>query len=500
MSAMSKLYMFFCLIAVCFLANVASADYSPSFCKAQPVWPKGQTKEMNTFYGFRATFDAKETDCPTLRITGCSDYRISLNGEHIGWGPARAAKGYFRIDEIPLSVKPGRNILAVEVAGYYAKSYYHMEQPSFLQAEIVLDGDVLAATGVDGNFSARKLPRLQKTARYSGQRTFTEAYRLTPGVDDWKFGKGEFLAVDLEQCPAVKYLPRRTPYADFRINGSFRLVSEAKTQKDGKKKIEPFSPIDDAGAIGRSGFPKNKLDVNLWADIQRIVATNRVVAPAGDGRRNFRLDATESLMFDAGLNDTGFVGFRVKCEKPGTIVVKFDEILMDGEVSPTRYKCANAIAWEFTEPGVYTVESFEPYTLKYVDVIAQNGSFEISSPYMRTFKNPKSRRAKLVCSDAAVEKIFEAARETYAQNAVDVFTDCPGRERAGWLCDSFFTGRSSILFTGSVESEHLFLENYLLPERFGDIPEGMFPMCYPADFGTGNFIPNWAMWLVLELE
>ena len=25
-------------------------------------------------------------------------------------------------------------------------------------------------------------------------------------------------------------------------------------------------------------------------------------------------------------------------------------------------------------------------------------------------------------------------------------------------------------------------------------------MCYPADFRTGNFIPNWAMWLVIELE
>ena len=28
----------------------------------------------------------------------------------------------------------------------------------------------------------------------------------------------------------------------------------------------------------------------------------------------------------------------------------------------------------------------------------------------------------------------------------------------------------------------------------------MFPRCYPADFFSGNFIPNWAMFLVLELE
>jgi len=32
------------------------------------------------------------------------------------------------------------------------------------------------------------------------------------------------------------------------------------------------------------------------------------------------------------------------------------------------------------------------------------------------------------------------------------------------------------------------------------VPSGMIPMCYPADFSENNlFIPNWAMWYVLEL-
>jgi alpha-L-rhamnosidase len=39
-----------------------------------------------------------------------------------------------------------------------------------------------------------------------------------------------------------------------------------------------------------------------------------------------------------------------------------------------------------------------------------------------------------------------------------------------------------------------------LPERFEHLPDGMLPMCYPADHYNGNFIPNWAMWFVVELE
>ena len=28
----------------------------------------------------------------------------------------------------------------------------------------------------------------------------------------------------------------------------------------------------------------------------------------------------------------------------------------------------------------------------------------------------------------------------------------------------------------------------------------MIPMCYPADVDNGGFIPNWAMWFILELR
>ena len=140
-------------------ALISVADDTPRFAAAKPVWPKGMALERNLFVGFNTCFDAKEGERPLLRITGASDYRIWLNGEHVGWGPARAAKGYFRVDEIPLQVKAGqKNILAVEVAGYNVNSFCTMCQPSFLQAEVVLGDKVLAATGVNGGFSARILP------------------------------------------------------------------------------------------------------------------------------------------------------------------------------------------------------------------------------------------------------------------------------------------------------------------------------------------------------
>lgn len=39
-----------------------------------------------------------------------------------------------------------------------------------------------------------------------------------------------------------------------------------------------------------------------------------------------------------------------------------------------------------------------------------------------------------------------------------------------------------------------------MPENFKFLPKGMLPMCYPADHSNANYIPNWAMWYVLQLE
>ncbi|MGB1129714.1 MAG: hypothetical protein ACPG4K_06675, partial [Haloferula sp.] len=73
----------------------------------------------------------------------------------------------------------------------------------------------------------------------------------------------------------------------------------------------------------------------------------------------------------------------------------------------------------------------------------------------------------------------------------------------GWLCDSYFTGRVEADLTGASAVERNFLENYAQPDVFPGLVSGMLPMCYPSDpytKGGGSYIPNWALWFVIELE
>jgi alpha-L-rhamnosidase len=138
--------------------------------------------------------------------------------------------------------------------------------------------------------------------------------------------------------------------------------------------------------------------------------------------------------------------------------------------------------------------------MKFLKLSVDEGDCELKEVRIRQYVNSDVANARFKTSDPALNRIFDAAIETHKQNAVDVFMDCPSRERAGWLCDSYFSARVAYNLSGNTLIEHNYLENFLLPEKFSNIPEGMLPMCYPSDHTNGNFIPNWAMWFVLELD
>ena len=169
-----------------------------------------------------------------------------------------------------------------------------------------------------------------------------------------------------------------------------------------------------------------------------------------------------------------------------------------GKLKMARIPVCNCFKYTL-DAGLHSIMTFAPYTMKYVQV-AVKGSATVNALDMVEYKHPPVAYTVNLPDDANLKRIYQAALESYRANAVDLFTDCPSRERAGWLCDSFFTARVEYALTGESVLERVFLENFLEAGSFAGLPKGMLPMCYPADHPDGNFIPNFAMWFVLELE
>ncbi|HPS55037.1 MAG TPA: hypothetical protein PLP05_05520 [Sedimentisphaerales bacterium] len=482
----------------------SGAGINPTFKTGKPVWITGKETEQNLSVGFRAVFDKPESGQAVLKLTASTLYRVYLNGEFVGHGPARAAHGYYRVDEWNLSKQlKDKNILAIEVAGYNVNSYYLLNQPSFLQAEVLSGENVIASTQLGGeNFKVTILnSRVQKVQRYCFQRPFIEYYKLVPGFDDWKTN---FMMVSEEPTLTImsekKLLPRRVSYPRFEVVSPVTILSEGSLITDAK--VE--NPWRDRALVNigpaLKGFKMDELE-EIISDTASAVKSESVVSinkPFNAADAILLKDKTFKIL-DLGSNLTGFAGMEIKCDTDCKLMVTFDEILRDNDVDFKRMECVNVITYQM-KPGTYKVESFEPYTMRYIKLNLLEGQCQITNPYLRLYENSDCYTAYFFSSDDRLNRIFKAAVNTFKQNSIDIFMDCPSRERAGWLCDSYRTSQAEYCLTGQTSIEHNFLENYLLPEKFDHLPEGMLAMCYPSDHDDGCFIPNWAMWFVLELE
>ncbi len=307
---MRRLFAVLVLACVCFVSKAQSEPCS--FVEAKPVWSKGRETEKNLFLSFREVIEVGRVEAATIRLTASCNYRLRVNGEFVGHGPCVAAHDFYRIDSYELKpyLHRGKNIIAIEVAGYNVPSYYLLDQPSFLQAEVEVNGKVIAATGKA--FEAYALgQRLANVPKFSFQRTSTEEYILSAEYLAW--------ATKVRWLPSVKretlveqehkaLLARGVAYPDYRLHGA--------------------KPID-----------KN--------------------------------------LYKFATNSSGFLCAKIKVKKPTNFTLRFDEILGDnGRVMERRLRWKPYIVYNL-QVGEYELESFEPYTMQYVEIFSEEGAVEV---------------------------------------------------------------------------------------------------------------------------
>ena len=424
-------------------AALALAAEGGAFSASRCVWVRDRRAEKNLSVSFRGSFEGAGSGGVTLRVSASAVYKAYLNGRFVGWGPARTVKGCARIDEWALSPSAGRNVLVVEVAGYGFESSQYNGAPPFFAAEVT-DSAGKALLSAPGGFAAVEVPRRKDTPLYSRQRGFpAESYAVD---DDWKSwcagGETVRTRLPLAEVESPRWLPREVPYPDFAVNDAFVRGKDA----------------------------------------------------AGEGLLTLR-----SI-------DTGLLRLDVRCRAPGRVILEFDEALgtngvidlnRNGDPLSSWHACYNRLAWDVGSAGDWTLETVEPYTLKYLRIRTEGGDWGTMTPKLVQCRNPHVGRTVFDCSDPELNVLFGAAKESLAQNAVDILTDCPGRERVGWLCDTFFSSETAAWLTGDFAIEREYLLNYTRTDSFGaKIPKGAIPGYMPAS--RGGVMPTYMMWYVIQ--
>ncbi len=468
---------------------------SEFFTKAKPVFPKGKSKEMNITAGFHTAITYEKGQTVTVNLTAANTYRLFINGEFFAFGPVRCGKGTYRCDcfDVSALMQQGVNHLAVEVSAYNVNSYYLMNDPGFLWCEVYVNGESVAATGTRA-FQTFVIPeKVQRVQRYSFQRPMVEVYRLKPGCDGWRVG-----CPTQKPCRAEAFEPkpltqRGLPHHTYPEALPFAVVGRGTvTAKRGAyRKVSVGNLVPGEYFLC---FPENELKVHLSNELN---AMKTVITEKPSLEETVALQAHECEILEMKAEKTGFLTAEITVKQDCDLYFTFSEQLVEGDVPALFGGCVNAVKVS-AKPGVYRFMTAEPYSVKFLKLICTRGEVTLHKVAIKEYICPVPVIAG--CPDPAMQEIWDAAVNTFCQNAPDVFTDCPSRERAGWLCDSFFTARTERLLTGDNKVEEVFLENFALASDFEPLPEAVIPMCYPSDHPNGCYIPNWCMWFVLELN
>lgn len=448
------------------------------FKSALPVWIEGREKEWNVTA--RLTYTAKALQDAKMTITGAAFYQIFIDNKLIHFGPAKKGLGYTGVDIVPLpDVENGE--ISIIVAGYYCKCFNGVLIPSFIQAEIEdKDGNILAATGKDGFKCFERAAKLQKVMRYTSQRQFSECYDLARADKE-----ANFIVAD----PNLKYIPRGVDLLDL-DEKSARLLKVG-NYTIGEKLKYPLRPFQQVPTKpDASQFVFEELETTPFIEYLKMLPDYSAHVTRGTS------GTVEH--WDLGKIETGFISLKVKVKTDSRLIVAFAEQNEDdGRPNPIPVCATNAIEWRLPK-GEYSLLSFEPYTVMGFEIMITDGEIEIEEVGVTecAFSTRKIKRYEV--KDPELATVYQAAIDTFRHNAVDVYMDCPSRERAGWLCDSYYTSQTEFCLTGKTTVEDEFLNNYLTSGGARDDLGGMIEMCYPAT--STNHIPQWSMWYVLELN
>lgn len=457
------------------------------FVKASPVWAKGKSEEMN----YPLCFKSQLKKCnAVLYLASTALCRVTVNGEFVSCSPARAAHGFCRVDVINLEkyLTEDANELKIYAIGYFVNSFEYAWVKSSICAEVRCGNEVLCATGDSTLKCYLYAQKTIKTTRYSFQRGFCEVYDMT------RDECGE--EAELEYVPCGKFIDRTAPYPDYPVLDAVSKIGCGRVTKS-----EKASYFSDRCIVNiyedYKGYKIDELDCYLAKNYQMFDCEK--LNPEPVHTKTAALPDNSYVMFDMGREVTGFIEAQVICDGDTTLYAAWDELINDGDIDPFRLSTSSIVSWKLKK-GTYKLSTLEPYCVRYLKFVTDGAGLILNNVSVRGYEFPYSQiEYKPNLKDGDMQKIFDAAVATFAQNSVDIFMDCPSRERAGWLCDSFFTSRVEYALTGKTRIEHDFLQNFIIPEKFDFIPEGMLPMCYPGDHPDHVFIPNYAMWFVIEL-
>lgn len=492
------------------------------FKKAKGVFVPGKSSTPNVLAAFRCDFEGRKGKVELL-IAAHSFYRVYINGEFLGIGPAPAPFGQLKADRYDLSgLLKEHNQLAIEVMGYVPEENNYMtHDTSCLFAEIQAEEEVLAATG-DDSFTCGVLYQkdTQVESLSFGRRCPLEAYRLDEAYTSWRTGRisGE------EGCEIVAQAKEET----WKNGGEKQTEPGVRIIRERGVKMPDISPIRCLRMTGAVSLEEGGFDgkARSWWESDEYVERcggENIKRPAfehagdvdvayegqmeetdkGGGLHEYLLydyQKPAALEFTLEKPEAGFLGISFSTKEEAQVDLIWNDYLEEDGQVPVRADSTNRVIRLTVPGGTFSFEGMEPHYIKYIKVAVKGGgSFRLLDLYVRRYRLGDENAAEFVCSDMALNRIYEASRRTLLTNTLAFFLDSPERERGGWAGDSYWTGRAAAMLLSDTEVERSMLYDFLAAD-YSPMLKGTFPACCSGGKKNDPYLMyTWNLFVLLEL-
>lgn len=465
----------------------------------KPIFIKNLKSAPNIHCGFRQDFTLNALPKSLeIHLGARTFYRLFINGEFVCHGNARAGFDHVRIDKIDILDKAqiGENKIAVEVASYGNYRNYSNDctcEDGVLLVDLFRDEKLILES--DESFKAILLKqRKTNVDNYSHCREISELYYLDREYFTWTVNDVNEAVEVLPACPQL--IERGMDYPEYNLHNNFEILEFGSLIKvSDKNHLHFYEKLESIEKITErpSSDCENEKEIPFTGEFLRTKKSTTITQ--GENTTG------SYLIFDAKKLMTGFKGIKVFCE--GDAVIDFihtERIEKDGHLSAVPSQ-NTALRLHLTK-GEWKFLSFEPYTMRYFKLVIRSSKpVVINNVFVVDYIFPDYKMGSFLTSDERINRVFEAAKLTLNLNTLDIFMDCPDRERGGWLCDSFWSGRAQKMMFGDNTVEKAMLENFLHHPKEEQLV-GLLPAVYPgfsANNKEGKTINTWTFWLLLEV-
>ena len=362
------------------------------------------------------------------------------------------------------------------------------------------------------------------------KRCFYNSYDITENLKSGANALGVLVGNGFFNVNRERYRKLVVAYGHPRLifNIQIKLKNGTSTHivSDEQCKVTP-SPITFSSIYGgedydarmeQSGWDKAPFDDSQWQNSIELTDSIGILIPEEDHplkimqefptQKTFK-SGTGKIIYDFGQNASGIISLRVKGNKGAQIRIFPDELVNeDGFI--TQRSGGGPYEFNYTLKGdgiEFWMPKFTYYGFRYaeVEIIEPDNvkqGTEIIEMKMLHTRNSSPEVGSFSCSDSLFNQIYELIKWGIKSNMASVATDCPHREKLGWLEQTYLIGPSmhynfdihllySKIVQDMIDSQ---LDNGLVPDIAPEyVPfEGGFRDS--PEWGSASVIIPWQMY------